>query len=158
MTGAPPLDTPLEIASRAGCDTSPLDPRSDEDRLTLASYVWPDQVERHERLRAAVTVAEDVEAPIDRAGAADWTEARLAEPASDVTTVVFHSIVMQYLPDDERERFERALENASGPLAWLRMEPGDESLTEIRLTLWPGGEDRLLARAGYHGDPVDWIA
>lgn len=158
VTGMPPLDTPLEIASRAGCDTSPLDPRSDEDRLTLASYVWPDQVERHERLRAALTVAEDVEAPIDRAVAASWTEARLAEPAGDVTTVVFHSIVMQYLPDDERERFERALENASGPLAWLRMEPGDESLTEIRLTLWPGGEDRLLARAGYHGDPVDWIA
>jgi hypothetical protein len=38
------------------------------------------------------------------------------------------------------------------------MEPGDEQLTEIRLKRWPGGEDRLLARAGYHGDPVDWLA
>jgi hypothetical protein len=25
---------------------------------------------------------------------------------------------------------------------------------EVRLTTWPGGEDRLLARVGYHGDPV----
>jgi hypothetical protein len=24
----------------------------------------------------------------------------------------------------------------------------------VRLTCWPGGEDRPLARAGYHGDPV----
>jgi hypothetical protein len=31
-------------------------------------------------------------------------------------------------------------------------------LTELRLTIWPEGEDRLLARAGYHGDPVEWLA
>ena len=157
LTGRPPLDTPARIASRAGCDRQPLDPRSEEGRLTLASYVWPDQLERHERLHAALAVAEQVDAPVERAGAADWIEARLAEPAGDAATVVFHSIVMQYLPADERDRFEEALENGSGTRAWLRMEPGDERLTEIRLKLWPGGEDRLLARAGYHGDPVDWL-
>jgi hypothetical protein len=27
----------------------------------------------------------------------------------------------------------------------------------VRLTLFPGGEDTLLARAGYHGDPVEWL-
>jgi hypothetical protein len=93
--------------------------------------------------------------PVERAGAAGWTEARLAEPAPGLATVVFHSIVMQYLPGAERERFERALEGAPGTVAWLRMEPADE-LTEVRLRL--GGEDRLLARAGYHGDPVEWLA
>jgi hypothetical protein len=70
---------------------------------------------------------------------------------------VFHSIVMQYLPADERARFEEAVERGSGTRAWLRMEPGGENLTEIRLKLWPGGEDRLLARAGYHGDFVNWL-
>jgi hypothetical protein len=25
---------------------------------------------------------------------------------------------------------------------------------EVRLMLWPGGEDRVIARAGYHGDLV----
>jgi hypothetical protein len=74
-----------------------------------------------------------------------------------VVHVVFHSIVMQYLPNEERERFERVLNAARGPLAWLRMDPRDE-LTELRLTLWPGGEQRLLARVGYHGDPVEWSA
>jgi hypothetical protein len=73
-----------------------------------------------------------------------------------VATVVFHSIVMQYLPAAERERFEQALEAAPGTVAWLRMEPADDDLTDVRLTL--EGEDRLLARAGYHGDPVEWSA
>jgi len=146
------------VASRAGCDQWPLDPVSDEGRLTLASYVWPDQVERHTRLQAALGVAERMAASVDSAGAVEWTEARLAEPAPGVASVVFHSIVMQYLSSAERERFERSLEAAPEPVAWLRMEPSDRDLTEVRLTLWPGGEDRLLARAGYHGDPVEWLA
>jgi hypothetical protein len=75
-----------------------------------------------------------------------------------MATVVFHSIVMQYLPAAERDRFERALRAAPGPVAWLRMEPATDELTEVRLTLWPEGEERLLARAGYHGDPVEWLA
>jgi hypothetical protein len=152
--GRPPLDAPLRIASRAGCDTRPVDPRSEEGRLTLTSYVWPDQLERLERLRAALAVAREVDAPVERAGAADWIEARLAEPAPGTATVVFHSIVMQYLPEDERERFERAVRNASGGVAWLRMEPADEA-ADVRLRL--GEEDRLIARAGYHGAFLDWL-
>ncbi len=42
---------------------------------------------------------------------------------------------------------------AEAPLAWLRMEPADE-LAEVRLAVWPGGEERRLCRAGYHGSPV----
>jgi hypothetical protein len=153
--GTPPLDAPLSIASRAGCDTRPLDPRSEEGRLALTAYVWPDQVERLERLRAALTLAAEADAPVEHAGAADWIEARLAEPAPGTATVVFHSIVMQYLPAEERGRFERAVAGASPDVAWLRMEP-DGEMAAVRLAL--GGEDRLIARAGYHGDPIHWLA
>jgi hypothetical protein len=45
---------------------------------------------------------------------------------------------------------------AAPPLAWLRMEPAGER-AEVRLTCWPGGEERLLARVGYHGDPVQLL-
>jgi hypothetical protein len=156
LSGRPPLDAPLEIASRAACDARPLDPRNPDDRLTLASYVWADQPERHARLHAALDIAAEAGVTVERAGAADWVERMLGEESSGVTTVVFHSIVMQYLSDDERERFKRAVRSAPGSLAWLRMEPADE-LSDVRLTLFPGGEERLLARAGYHGDPVEWI-
>jgi hypothetical protein len=49
------------------------------------------------------------------------------------------------------------------PLAWLRLEPPNRTLAgrdvkpglaELRLTRWPGGSERLLAHAGYHGRPV----
>jgi hypothetical protein len=149
--GRPPLDAPLAVASRAGCDPRPVDPRTEEGRLTLTSYVWPDQLERLERLRAALAIAPEVDAPVERAGAAGWIETRLAQPEPGTATVVFHSIVMQYLPDEERERFERAVK--SHDVAWVRMEPADEA-AEVRLML--AGEDRLVARAGYHGDFLEW--
>jgi hypothetical protein len=152
--GRPPLDAPLEVASRAGCDRRPVNPCTEAGRLTLTSYVWPDQVERLERLRAALAVAAEVHASVERTGAADWIEARLAEPPPGTTTVVFHSIVMQYLFAEERERFERAVKAASGGVAWLRMEVAGE-MADVRLAL--GNEDRLLARAGYHGTPIEWL-
>lgn len=96
---------------------------------------------------------------VEQAPAAPWIADRLAEPRPSLATVVFHSIVIQYLPADERRQLERRLieageaADADAPLAWLRMEPGGE-MAEVRLTRWPGGDERLLARAGYHGDPV----
>jgi hypothetical protein len=65
-----------------------------------------------------------------------------------------------YLGEGEPRAFLAHLRDAGAratleaPLAWLRMEPADE-LADVRLTSWPGGEERLFARAGYHGSPVE---
>jgi hypothetical protein len=40
------------------------------------------------------------------------------------------------------------------------MEPDPDNLSgpmDVRLTLWPGGEERLLARAHPHGAAVTWL-
>jgi hypothetical protein len=36
------------------------------------------------------------------------------------------------------------------------MEPAGE-MADLRLATWPGGDDRLLARVGYHGTPVELL-
>jgi hypothetical protein len=80
-----------------------------------------------------------------------------------VATAVFHSIVLQYLSEDERQHLQEVIREAaeratsSAPLAWLHMEPAGEH-ADVRLTLWPDGTERLLARAGYHGEIVHWLA
>ena len=149
----------VEVAERRGCDAAPVDAATAEGRETLLAYVWPDQKERVGRLRAALGLAARLPVAVDREAAAAWIARRLAAPATGQMTVVFHSIVVQYLSEAEREQFELHVRDAAGwataegPLAWLRMEPAGE-LAEVRLTVWPGGEERLLGRAGYHGSPV----
>ena len=163
LEGAPPQPAEVSVAERRGCDRRPLDPRSEEERMTLLSYVWADQSARLARLRAALEASGDLPVAVERAAAADWIAKRLAEPSRGVATVVFHSVVIQYLDQAERDQFTHQLLEAgeradeAAPLAWLRMEPGGEQ-AEIRLTLWPGGRELLLGRAGYHGDPVTLLA
>ena len=139
--------------------------RSDEDdgRTTLLSFAWPDQGERLALVRAACEIARRVPAVVERANGADWVTAHLAQPAHGVATVVYHSIVIQYFDEASRDRFAAALVDAGrratrdAPLSWLRMEPGGEQ-AELRLTTWPGGEERLVATTGFHGRDVRWLA
>jgi hypothetical protein len=160
--GPPPaLPAAFDVAERRGCDRSPVDATTEDGARTLLSYVWPDQVDRILRLRAAITVARRVPAEIDRAPAPEWLEAQLAAPSPGRATVVTHSIVMQYLSSGARHRARGAIEAAGraatpeAPVAWLRMEPaGDRA--DLRLTTWPGGVERPLATAGYHGQPIWW--
>jgi hypothetical protein len=72
--------------------------------------------------------------------------------------------VWQYLTDTERNTAEAALATAGdratrdAPLAWLRLEPSaDLTHTELRVTTWPTGEERLLARCHYHLGPMQWV-
>jgi hypothetical protein len=157
--GDPPdLPAAFEVAERGGCDHNPLDAMTSAGRVTLMSYVWPDQLDRLARLDAAIEVARRVPATVDRADAADWVTARLASPAPGVV----HSIVLQYLSPERRHRFREALADAgrrataTAPLAWLRMEPAGKR-AELRLTTWPEGAEQVLATAGYHGRPVWWL-
>ncbi len=163
--GVPPLDTPMEVAERRGCDFAPLDPTTDHDRLALLSYIFPDQTPRYELLRKAIDIAREYPVKVERAGVDAWAEEVLAEQADGLATVIFHSLVWIYLEDEVRERVSAAINGAAerataeAPIAWLRYEIGpDPAVCELRLTAWPGGEDRLLATGDVHLAPVTWLA
>jgi len=162
--GAPPdLEVTLRVASRRGCDVAPLDVRDPAHRLRLESFVWPEQLDRLARLRAALAVAVREPPAIDAEPAGTWVETQLGERAEGVATVLFHSVVWWYIPEAEQARITRAMESAgtratrAAPLAWLRMEGVRLEEAELRLRLWPDGEDALLARVHWHGAEVRWL-
>lgn len=149
------------IASRRGCDLNPIDATGEDGRQTLLSYVWPDQVVRLERLRAALALAATTAVTIDRAAADDWVIDHV-RPEPGTTTVLMHSIVWQYLPADARSRIEAhvaalsAHAEAHAPMARLRFEPAaDWTHPETRVCVWPHApDDRVVATSTYHGPPI----
>ncbi|MEZ5824055.1 MAG: DUF2332 family protein [Geminicoccaceae bacterium] len=159
----PPLRMP-DIRSIAGVDLRPIDVRDPAWRLRLRSYIWADQDERLQRLDAALALAMQSPPDIDAASADHWLESRLADAPSDVTNIVFHSIVWQYFPDEVRQRCEKAMTEAAAqgiPVAWLRMEghpEGGHAVLELDL-LEPGAAKRRrlhLADCHFHGAWVRW--
>ncbi|HEX5947389.1 MAG TPA: DUF2332 domain-containing protein, partial [Acidimicrobiales bacterium] len=158
-----PAGTGVRVVERAGCDRNPLDVTTEEGRLTLRSYLWPDQVLRRDRLEAAFAVAARVPVSVVAADLGIWVEEQLAEPVPGVATVLVHTIVWQYVDRESRRRMLAALHRAGeratpdAPVAWLRFEPAGP-VGDLRLTWWPGGEETVLATAEYHGVPVYWGA
>lgn len=168
-TPSVPLRTPVRVVERRGCDPAPIDPTDPAGRLRLESLVWADEAERLARLRGALAVAERVPARVDRAtDTAGWLADRLAESMPGVLTLVWHSVVRQYVDHDAWIAVDELLadvgESATGdaPLARLGFEPELDDRGRLRfaarLTCWPDGQSRLLGTADGHGTPFVWSA
>lgn len=158
--GDPPPSASIEVVERTGGDVAPIDPLSGHGRLTLTAYVWPDQTDRLARLRGALAIAARVPADL-RAESASATLAR-TELEPGTWTVVWHSIVRQYL--DEQQRAEladgvAALGEAatdSARFAYIYLEQSRAGGCLVPLTTWPVGHRRVLGSAPAHGLPVHW--
>lgn len=161
--GPPPPAATLELASRAGVDRSPLDPRRDGERLL--AYVWADQIGRIEQLEAALSIARAHPLTVEVGDAADWVEGRLARPQNEgLGRVIMHSIVFQYLSPKRQAWVTRAIQRAGAqatetrPLGWLRFErDGPDRDAYLRLRTWPGANEQLLARSHPHGASISWL-
>jgi hypothetical protein len=161
----PPLDRPLLVVERIGCDLAPVDPTTTEGRLLLTSYVWPDQLSRLERLRGALELARDVPATVVAAGAGDFLDR--VELREGTTTVVWHSVMWQYLDPAEQARVAARLDELGAQasdrtgFAHLALEPRRRSPGApheflVVLRTWPGGTEQVLGRAEPHGLPTTW--
>jgi hypothetical protein len=165
--GPSPGPVELVVASRRGVDQLPIDLGDPEQRFRLLSYVWADQADRVARVRAALELARQDPPPVERGDAADWVEAELADLPEGQTTVLYHSFVWHYLPKATQDRITAALEtagrraHAGAGLACLSFEMAPELIDGaeralLTLTLWPGGERRVLDEAHPHGRWVRW--
>jgi hypothetical protein len=170
----PPLDGPVEVSERRGCDLFPIDPTTGEGALRLKSYVWADLADHVRILEEAIEVARQVPVEIDQEDGADWLLRRLPERGEGTVDVVFHSLMRQSGPPASLARMQEVLSSEGRratdrtPLAYLRFEapvlfdaaqaPGEtRRLVETRLTVWPGGDDRLLATSDTNGRHVLWL-
>lgn len=144
--GPPPPEAPIEIVGVRGVDIAPVDLAHDAAADRLAAYVWVDAIERQARIDTAIAMVRRYGVSLEQGDAADWVEARLAEPqAAGTTRVLMHSVVWQYLPPEGRDRIRAAMAAAGARasddrrLGWVMMEPNrDLHRHEVRVQGWPG--------------------
>ena len=150
----------LGFAERHGCDLTPIDPASPDGALALRAYVWPDQEARTARLAGALELAAEHPTDVRAVGAADFLRGVTVRPGT--LTVVWHSIMRQYVPKDEWDAVEGELarlaeaSTPAAPFAYIAFEPlRPGSGHRFVLTVRAGaGPVEVLAEALPHGLPA----
>lgn len=160
-SGQMPQERMLEIVERRGVDLSPMHPDLDAERLI--AYVWPDQLDRLERVTMALELAREFAVSVDKGDAAEWLSRRLKPASESCCHFVFHTIAHQYFPIETKAKIAAAMQSAGAlatpqrPLAWFGMEAdADPNGAALTLRLWPGDQRFSLGRAGFHGQWVYW--
>jgi hypothetical protein len=161
--GEPPPQAPIEVIARTGGDLAPIDPATPQGRLTLTAYVWPDQEDRLRRLRGGLALAGQVPAELRREPAsATLARTSLADGS---WTVLWHSIVRQYLDTEQRAALQDrvaalgAQATPSARFGYICLEPDRRAAHGgclVTVTSRPGGGKRVLGAAPPHGLPVTW--
>jgi len=159
---------PISIFSARGVDLAPLNVARADDRERLYAYTWPGMPDRMTRLHGAITIAGEHPPTVDRGSAGEWLQAQLSTPQpAGVRRVVFHSMVMQYVPQGERRIVAQALADAGAqatpdrPIARVALEWRDDRReVELCLTMWDGSEPqgraRLVATCHPYAEWFDW--
>lgn len=164
--GPPPPPADVSVERAGGVDIAPVDVNDPAQAERLAGYVWIDAAERQERLATAIEMVRTHGVDLVQGDAADWVEARLAEPQeAGRTRVLMHSVVWQYLPAASRDRIRAAMATAGAratsdrPLAWVMMEPNrDLHRHEVRVRCWPSDPAmQLVALTHAHGAWVEGL-
>ena len=154
-----------EIAWRGGVDLNPLDTGDDDAMAWLTNLVWPEQDARRARLGEAIAIAQQEEPTIVRGDLRAELPALLSEASRHGTPVVFHSAVIAYLDEDEREGFHDTMTDLveRGSARWVSNEAaavlprvtGDLEVPKGRFVL--GLDGRPVALTHGHGHSLAWL-
>jgi hypothetical protein len=141
-------DGRFEIVRRRGIDIHPIDVTTGEGARLLEAFVWPDQTERIERLRAAIEIVRRDPPELIAGDYVDLVPDMLGEE-----TVVMSCVTTMYLDDDRHAQLGHRLRGVT----WLSLEgPRDDPDYEgMRLVL----NGRVLAEhVDCHGTAMQWVA
>ena len=161
------------IAAAVGIDAFPIDLDDDDALRWLEACVWPDQIDRFERLVAAIDLARTVRPVVRHGDAVDDLAATVVEAAAAGHPTVTNSWVLNYLAPASRQRYVAALDELGSrfDLSWVlaespaqtvglpipTTEPAEE-LTVLSVVRWRGGRRTVqrLATCHPHGYWMHW--
>jgi hypothetical protein len=126
------------VQRRVGIDKNPVDLNDPDDLRWLESLIWPEQVERRRRLRSAVRVRATVQVEMVRADASSAIGGVIDRLPTAGPAIVFHTFTINQFNEDQRARFDRALEGASAR----------RSIVRIGFEYWDGTDDWPEIRVG----------
>ncbi|HET8681689.1 MAG TPA: DUF2332 domain-containing protein [Micromonosporaceae bacterium] len=175
-----PAMVPITLADRAGIDVCPVDATDRDAVAWLRSCVWPEHVDRLDRLDAALVEAAAIQPRLVPGDMVAELPSLLSTVDSCVVPCVFASNALTYLPREATGRLVDLLaeQGAARDLVVVLNEssrfgaelllgrrpaeagpPGVLAVGLLTLVAWRNGRAtvEVLARTGPHGQWVEWV-
>lgn len=152
-----------EVLWRAGLDLRPIDVTDRDQTRWLRNLVWPGQEGRRTRLDQAIGLAADDPPRVEQGDLLEDLERIAAGAPSDATLVIFHTAVLNYVAEEERDRFVCTVSDLDA--VWLSNEcmsvfpeltaAAGSGLPRDRFLLSVDGVPTALT--GFHGQTFEWL-
>ncbi len=156
------LPQTIPVTWRVGIDIHPVDIDDADQLLWLRSLIWPEHVERHARLLAAVEIARRHRPELLRGDAVAGLPGLLARAPGDAAVVVYATHVLYQLSREAQKALFEALRDDSRRSArrldLITMESTGEGDSQLAQHVFRAGEreTRELARVNPHGRWLRW--
>lgn len=163
----PPLpDTALpRVASCQGIELFPRDIHDEQDMRWVRAAIWPEELQRHQVLDAAIKFARQGSLHLHQGDACDLLPELLAAIPEHQTAVVWSSYAVNQGPVEVKERIDLQIAEASHriPIYRIALEFALEKQAGPRLELseYQGGKlvkQESLARCAVHGERMTWLS
>lgn len=158
----PALPSAIPVASRVGIEYDRIDVEDDDAVRWLRALIWPEHVERHDRLEAAIALARSAPPRVIEGDATSQLAPLLAEAPSDAALCVYATFVFSQIAFDDRQRIFDALAAASTDrVVWfVSIEGTGGTYAETFLHRYERGDRTTthLANCSPHGRWIEWLA
>ena len=163
----PALADDLSVWFRGGIDINPIDLTNEAALRWLRALIWPEHVERHQRLIDGAT--ELSRSPIDLRGgdAIELLPQMIADAPSDAALTVYSTVALYQFPAESRQQFFNLLARTSRerPVWLVTLEllfndidnAQDPTLSITRFEAGAANRE-LLAKSSPHGWWIEWAA
>ncbi len=163
----PSLADDLAVQFRGGIDINPIDLTDESELRWLQALIWPEHVERHQRLIDGA--AELQHSPVDlRSGdAVELLPLMIADTPGDAALTAYSTVALYQFSTSSRQRiFETLSETSRERPVWLvtlelRLEDIDDAQDPtLAITRFRDGRQsrQQLARSSPHGWWIEWAA
>jgi hypothetical protein len=155
------LDAKIDVVERRACDAHPIDIDDARAVRRLESFVWPDQLDRLRRLRAALELAARTPVAVDAERFSTWL-VREVRPQVGCVTVIVQTVVEEHLAPETLQELDDAIASvgrrasSTAPLAYVRMEHRNDAYdTSIRVL--PERDAVTICRSDGHAQDIRWL-
>lgn len=158
----PPLNTDIAVGGRVGIDLRPIDVQNKDSVNWLRSLVWPEHIDHHRRLIAAIEEFKRLSSPILEGDAIEQLPKAIESAPENQAITIYSTISAYQFSESTRNALDPVISglSLSQPIWFLTLENDGAGQYELLLMRYRCGRKvarKRLAKTSPHGLWLEWL-